>query len=231
MNSRTALVTGSAGGIGRAIAEAMAESGLRVIGIDRVPAADGFEQLGLDLADADALTSALAELGPIDILVNNASVLVDRPLADISLMEIDLLFDVNLRAPVLITRAVLPGMVERGWGRVINLSSVGARTGGVSDTAVYNMTKAGIASFTRFVARHYGGHGITANAIAPGGIRTGMTAHLDGDQLAAIARQIPAGRLAEPHEVAGVAVFLASDAAAFVNGVTLDVNGGWIMAP
>lgn len=231
MNSRTALVTGSAGGIGRAIAEAMAESGLRVIGVDRVPAADGFEQLGLDLADADALTSALAELGPIDILVNNASVLVDRPLADISLMEIDLLFDVNLRAPVLITRAVLPGMVERGWGRVINLSSVGARTGGVSDTAVYNMTKAGIASFTRFVARHYGGHGITANAIAPGGIRTGMTAHLDDDQLAAIARQIPAGRLAEPHEVAGVAVFLASDAAAFVNGVTLDVNGGWIMAP
>jgi 2-hydroxycyclohexanecarboxyl-CoA dehydrogenase len=231
MSTRTALVTGSAGGIGRAIAEALAQSGMRVIGIDRVPGTDGFDQLGLDLADAEAVSAALAGLGQVDVIVNNASVLVDRPLAEISLTEIDLLFDVNLRAPVLITRALLPGMAERGWGRVINLSSVGARTGGVSDTAVYNMTKAGIASFTRFVARHYGGHGITANAIAPGGIRTGMTAHLGEDQLAAIAQQIPAGRLAEPFEVAGVAVFLASDDAAFVNGVTLDVNGGWVMAP
>jgi NAD(P)-dependent dehydrogenase (short-subunit alcohol dehydrogenase family) len=232
MNPRTALVTGSAGGIGRAIATALAQAGHRVVGIDRTAEATAaIEQHGVDLSDPRALEQFTEALGPIDILVNNASVLVDKPLSDTTLDDFDLLFDVNLRAPVLLTRAVLPGMVESGWGRVINLSSVGARTGGVSNTAVYNMTKAGIASFTRFLARHYGSHGITSNAIAPGGIETNMTAHLTGAQRDAIAQQIPAGRMAPPVEVAGAAVFLASDEAAFVNGVTLDVNGGWVMAP
>jgi len=228
---RTAVVTGSAGGIGREIALALQAAGLDVVGVDRVAQTDGVlgRSLTVDLADAAACEAVVADVGRVDVLVNNASVLVDRRLDAMSLADFDLLFQVNLRAPVLLTRAVLTGMSERGWGRIINLSSVGARTGGMSQSAVYNMTKAGIGSFTRFVARHYAAHGITSNAVAPGGVETGMTAHLDDDMRAAIVRQIPVGRMAAPREVASAVVFLASDGAAFVNGVTLDVNGGWVM--
>jgi len=229
---RTALVTGSASGIGRAIAIALQAEGLEVIGADRLPQTDGAiaRTIEVDLADARACEELMDEVGSVDVLVNNASILIVRPIEEFALDDFQSLFDINLRAPVLLTRAVLPGMAERGWGRIINLSSVGARTGGASQSAVYNMTKAGIASFSRFVARHYGAMGITSNAIAPGAIETGMTAHLtDAERIGFIA-QVPAGRMAQPSEVAAAAVFLASDGAGYVNGVTLDVNGGWVMA-
>ncbi len=231
MNRRVAVVTGSAGGIGRAIAVALAESGHEVVGVDRVPQPDGAIERTevVDLADAAACEDLVARLGRVDVLVNNASVLVVRPLEDLELTDFDTLFNVNQRAPVLLTRGVLPGMAERGWGRIINLSSVGARTGGVSHSAVYNMTKAAIASFTRFAARHYASDGITANAIAPGAIETAMTAHITPAEREALIAQVPVGRMASPEEVANVAGFLASDGAAYVNGVTLDVNGGWVM--
>lgn len=231
MTRRVALVTGSAGGIGRAIAVALAESGHEVVGVDRVPQPDGVLERTevVDLADAAACESLIDRVGRVDVLVNNASVLIVKPLEEMALDDFQALFDINQRAPVLLTRGVLPGMAERGWGRIINLSSVGARTGGVSQSAVYNMTKASIASFSRFVARHYAGNGITANAIAPGAIETAMTAHLTASDREAILAQVPAGRMADPKEIATVAAFLASDGAGFVNGVTLDVNGGWVM--
>lgn len=230
--SRIALVTGSAGGIGRAIALALQAEGLEVVGADRVAQTDGslHRTVEVDLADASACEDLVRKIGPVDVLVNNASVLTVRAIEDFALDDFQTLFDVNLRAPVLLTRAVLPGMAERGWGRIISLSSVGARTGGLSQSAVYNMTKAGIASFSRFVARHYAAQGVTSNSIAPGGIETGMTAHITDAERAALIAQIPAGRMAQPSEVAAAAVFLASDAAGYVNGVTLDVNGGWVMA-
>lgn len=231
MTRRVALVTGSAGGIGRAIAVALAESGHEVVGVDRVPQPDGVLERTevIDLADAAECEALIRRVGRVDVLVNNASVLVVRPLEELELADFQSLFDINQRAPVLLTRGVLPGMAERGWGRIINLSSVGARTGGVSQSAVYNMTKAAIASFTRFVARHYAASGITANAIAPGAIESGMTAHLTPADREALIAQVPAGRMAPPEEIASVAAFLASDGAAYVNGVTLDVNGGWVM--
>jgi 3-oxoacyl-[acyl-carrier protein] reductase len=229
---RVALVTGSAGGIGFATAQRLVQEGFDLIGVDRVRHTDGeFEQRVVDLADPQAIEHLIADCGPVDVLVNNASVLVDTPLEDIRLDQMQSVFDVNLRAPVLLTRGFIPHMSAQGWGRIVNLSSVGARTGGVSDSSVYNMSKAGIASFTRFLARHYGGRGITANAIAPGGIETGMTAHLDQTVRERIIAQIPAGHLAQPTEVAGVVAFLVGKDAGFVNGVTLDVNGGWVMAP
>lgn len=230
--ARTALVTGSAGGIGRAIALALQREGFAVVGVDRHPQDDGdlARTITADLGDAEQCERVLAEAGAVDVLVNNASVLIVRPIEEFELDDFQSLFDINLRAPVLLTRGVLPGMVERGWGRIITLSSVGARTGGVSQSAVYNMTKAGVASFSRFVARHYAGAGITSNAIAPGAIESGMTAHLTAHDRAAVIAQVPAGRMAVPEEVAAAAVFLASDGASYVNGVTLDVNGGWVMA-
>jgi NAD(P)-dependent dehydrogenase (short-subunit alcohol dehydrogenase family) len=228
---RIAMVTGSAGGIGRGIAVALRDAGFDVIGVDRIPHEEGLLPRTeiVDLADAEACEDLIRRVGRVDVLVNNASVLVVKPLEDFELTDFDVLFDVNLRAPVLLTRAVLPGMAERGWGRIINLSSVGARTGGVSQSAVYNMTKAAIASFTKFVARHYAADGITSNAIAPGAIVSGMTSHLTEEERAALVAQVPAGRMAMPDEVAAAAVFLASDGAGYVNGVTLDVNGGWVM--
>lgn len=232
MRKRVALITGSASGIGAATAARMCRDGFTVIGVDRSEQHDvDFEPREVDLANPDAIEFLLGDIPHVDVLINNASVLVDTPLEHIALDQMQTVFDVNLRAPVLLTRALLPHMVEQGWGRIVNLSSVGARTGGVSDSSVYNMTKAGIASFTRFLARHYGQWGITANALAPGGIETGMTAHLSDEVRHRVLSQIPAGRFASPDEVAGVIAFLVSEDAAFVNGVTLDVNGGWVMAP
>ena len=230
--NKKALVTGSAGGIGLAIANALSEVGFEVVGVDvrEAPKGSNFDQAHLDLSDPDAIARFTQRHSEFDVLVNNAAVLVDRSLAETTLDDMQRLFEINMRAPVLLTRELLVGMRQRGWGRIINISSVGARTGGLSDTAVYNMTKAAIAAFTRFTARHEGRHGITSNAIAPGGVLTGMSAHLSQEQLAAFVALIPIGRMAQPEEVAGAAVFLASDSARFVTGVTLDVNGGMVMA-
>ncbi len=229
---RTALVTGSARGIGAAVAERLANSGHRVVGVDRDPHDAPYlaRTVVADLASADACAGVVDEVGTIDVLVNNAAVLVDRPLEETSVDDMDTVLAVNLRAAMVLTQQVLPGMVARGWGRVVNMSSVGARTGGYASSGVYNTTKAGLISFTKYVARHYGPSGVTANAVAPGGIRTEMMAHLDDDQLAEYRALIPVGRLGTPADVARAVDFLVAAESDYINGVTLDVNGGWFMA-
>lgn len=229
---RTALVTGTAGGIGRAIALALQSEGMDVVSVDRIPQSSDLiaRPVVVDLADPAACEELVHSIGRVDILVNNASILILKSLEELTLEDFRSSFDINMRAPVLLTRAVLPAMSQQGWGRIINLSSVGARTGGISQSAVYNMTKAGIGSFSRFVARHYGALGITCNAIAPGAIETGMTLHMTEAERSSLISQIPTGRMAQPSEVAAAAVYLSSDSAAHVNGVTLDINGGWVMA-
>ena len=231
--ARTALVTGSAQGIGRSVAEVLAASGHRVIGVDihdhELP---GGHVILADLADPAAVERLIAEAGPVDVLVNNAAILVERPIDAITIEEFDRMVAVNLRAPFLLSRGFGPGMRERGWGRIVNVSSIGARTGAVSQASVYAATKAGLIALTKNFARNYGPDGVTVNAIAPGGIETPMVA----GQAAVtpgfrerISAQIPLGRFADPAEVASVIAFLASDGASFVNGATLDVNGGWFM--
>jgi NAD(P)-dependent dehydrogenase (short-subunit alcohol dehydrogenase family) len=229
--ARRALVTGSARGIGRAIAEALAEDGHEVVGLDLLDQEIGplTEVVHADLADPSVPARVVAEHGPFDVLVNNAALFLHQPLPEVTLDDFDRQVAVNFRATFLLCQASAPLMADRGWGRIVNISSIGARTGGVSQSAVYNATKAAIISLTKNFARNYGPAGVTANAVAPGGVDTYMTQHIIPQYREQYIAQIPLGRFSQPAEIASVVAFLCSDGAGYVNGATIDVNGGWLM--
>lgn len=232
---RVALVTGSARGIGRAIAEALAEAGRQVVGADVLEQETGplARAIRMDLADPDACRRLLAEVGRVDVLVNNAAVLVEKPIEAFTVADFDRTVAVNLRAVFLLSQGVAPGMCARRWGRIVNVSSVGARTGGLGGTGVYAATKAAMLALTKNFARACGPFGVTVNAVAPGAVDAPMAqAQMcrAPDLRDRLTREVPLGRLADPREIAGVVAFLASDAASFVTGATIDVNGGWVMA-
>jgi 3-oxoacyl-[acyl-carrier protein] reductase len=234
---RVALVTGSARGMGRAMCEVLAASGHRVVGLDRLEQEHGpLERIvAADLLDpavpGQVVADVLATEGRLDVLVHNAALYVPtHPLAEVTLEDYDLQTGVNLRAVFFLSQAAAEAMRPNGWGRIIGISSVGARTGGVSNSAIYNAAKAGVISLMKNFARNYGPYGITANAIAPGAIEGYMTAHLTAAERARFIDAVPLGRFAQPIEVANVVGFLASDGASYINGATIDVNGGWIMA-
>ena len=234
--ARVALVTGSARGMGRAMCEVLAESGHRVVGLDRLDQDLGplHRTVSADLTDpavpAQVVADILATEGRLDVLVHNAAVLVHQhPIAEVTLDDYELQTSVNLRAVFFLSQAAAEAMRPNGWGRIIAISSVGARTGGLSNSAIYAATKSGVISLMKNFARNYGRHGITANAIAPGAIEGFMTEHLTTAERDAFTANVPLGRFADPIEVAHVVDFLASDRASFVNGATIDVNGGWIM--
>lgn len=234
---RVALVTGSARGMGRAMAEVLTASGHRVVGLDRLDQAPGSLErtISADLRDpaepARVVADVLAREGRLDVLVHNAAVLVhEHPIPEVTLDDYELMTSINLRAVFFLSQAAAEAMRASGWGRIIAISSVGARTGGLSNSAIYAATKSGVISLMKNFARNYGPHGITANAVAPGAIDGFMTEHMSAAERAAFTSQVPLGRFADPIEVAHVVDFLASDRASFVNGATIDVNGGWVMA-
>ena len=233
---RVALVTGSARGMGRAMAEVLAGAGHRVVGLDLLEQERGpLERIvTADLLDPAAprriVDDVLATEGRLDVLVHNAAVFVpNHPLPEVTLDDYERQTGVNLRAVFLLSQAAAEAMKPNGWGRIIGISSVGGRTGGYSNSAVYSAAKAGVISLMKNFARNYGPYGITANAVAPGAVEGFMTAHLAPEERAAVIAGVPLGRFAEPIEIATVVAFLASDGASFVNGATIDVNGGWVM--
>jgi 2-hydroxycyclohexanecarboxyl-CoA dehydrogenase len=244
LDGRCTLVTGAASGIGRAIAERLAEEGARVAVSDlsrpdaEATAADlGAPAIGieLDVTSDDSIRRAVTEvterLGPIDVLVNNAGWDRMEPFLDSQPETWDRVLAINLRGPIAVTRAVLESMVERGKGRIVSIASDAGRVGS-SGEAVYSGAKAGIMGFSRTIAREVAARGINVNTVCPGPTNTPLLqgmAETNPKLIAALARAVPFGRPAEPSEIAAAVAFLASDDAAFITGQTLSVSGGLTM--
>ena len=249
-SDRLAIVTGAAGGIGFGIAKELGRSGCQVAMIDvqkeLLDAAvetlrnEGLRASGIavDLAIDEDLACIPSLLGQsfdrIAVLVNNAGISPKHAgkklgTVDIPLQEWERVLKINITAPFRLCQLALPVMVRNGWGRIINISSKGARTPGGVAGIHYVTSKAGMLGFTRSLAKDYAKHGITANAIAPGRIESPMTSGSAGDVQARMLDAIPVGRLGQPREVGTLAAFLASDEAGFITGATIDINGGAAM--
>ncbi len=245
LGGKVALVTGASRGIGRVTALALARAGAPVV----VNYRSGAEAAGAVVAEieaaggralavqADVAQSTDVErlvkettdaFGSLDILVNNAGITRDNLLLRMKDDEWDAVVDTNLRGAYLLTRAVLRPMMKARWGRIINISSVVGLTGNAGQ-ANYAAAKAGLIGFTKSVAREMASRGVTANAVAPGFIETDMTTALGDTMRQQILGTIPLGRLGQAEEVAQAVVFLASDAAGYITGQTLAVDGGMTM--
>jgi 2-hydroxycyclohexanecarboxyl-CoA dehydrogenase len=238
--TRTALVTGGGGGIGRAIAHALAEQGRKVVVADvRIDAAERTAReidgrgVAVDVADGESVVAALAQLDPIDIAVNAAGWDELRPFLETDEAFWERVVQINFLGTVRVTHAVLPGMVERGFGRVVNIGSDAGRVGS-SMESVYSGAKGGVIAFTKTIARESARGGVTANTVCPGPTRTPMLETMaaeGGEKLVdALTRAVPMRRLGEPEDVAAAVAFFASDAAGYVTGQTLSVSGGLTMA-
>lgn len=235
LETRTALVVGGAGGIGRAIAAAFVAEGGQVVVADRVetevPGAVG--AVVIDVADEDSVTAAVAaataRLGRIDVLVNSAGILTEAPLAEMDLKTWSETLAVDLTGVFLCCRHVVPGMLERGWGRVINVASQLGIKGGTG-LAHYAAAKAGVIALTKSLALEVSARGVLVNAIAPGPIETPMVDGITEEWKAAKRAELPLGRFGRPEEVAPTAVLLASDPGGNLYvGQTLGPNSGDVM--
>ncbi len=245
IEGRVALVTGASRGIGRAIAQALGLQGALVVGTATSQAgadaiserlqADGLKGRGMVLnvceaSSVDALFSELAESeGAPRILVNNAGITRDNLLMRMKEEEWDQVVSTNLSSVYRVCKSALRGMIKAGGGRIINITSVVGLTGNPGQ-ANYAAAKAGIIGFSKSLAKEVASRNITVNTIAPGFIETDMTGSLGEKQKAALQEQIPSARLGAPEDVAAAVVYLASDAAAYVTGETLNINGGLMMS-
>ena len=244
LNGKTALVTGGSRGIGRAIALALADAGADVAvaasrdleGAEAVAEevrSRGRKALArkanvADSADTEALVAAtVEELGRIDLLINNAGVTRDGLLMRMSDEDWDTVLDTNLKGVFHTTRSALKRMVRQRSGKIVNITSVMGITGN-GGQANYSASKAGIIGLTKSTAKEVGSRGITCNAVAPGWIRTQMTDHLPEGLAEQVVKQTSLGRLGEPEDIAGVVCFLCSDAASYVTGQVIVVDGGLI---
>jgi 3-oxoacyl-[acyl-carrier protein] reductase len=244
LRDKIAIVTGGSRGIGQAAAMALANAGADVVVADvNLEAAEevaaeirnlGGKSLAVkaDVADAagaaEMVQAAINEFGKVDILVNNAGITRDTLLMRMKEEDWDAVLNVNLKGVYNCTKAVISSMMKQRYGRIINIASVVGIIGNAGQ-ANYASAKAGMIGFTKSVAREVASRNITVNAVAPGFIQTQMTDVLPDNVKAKLMEQIPMGRLGQPEDIADAVVFLASDAAGYITGQTISVNGGMVM--
>ena len=245
IDGRHALVTGGSKGLGRVMAEALADAGANVSVMSRtesecaqaateIAKSTGRKTCAVtgDVSNAEDVDRIIEKtqqaLGPIDILVNNAGINARGPAHELAESDWDDVIAINLKGPFLMARAIGPGMCERGWGRVINMGSI-LSVIGVSGRTPYASSKAGVLNLTRVLALEWAGSSVTVNAICPGPFATEINKPLlnDPEQYKAFVQKIPLGRWGELHEITGAVLFLASDASSYVTGSALYVDGGW----
>ncbi len=242
MAERIALVTGGTGGIGTVICRELADKGMKVAanyleGIDNGPAwqaaqkADGYDFLVVpgnvsDYDSTEAMVKAVeAQLGAVDVLVNCAGITKDATLRKMQKEQWYDVINVNLNSVFNVTKQVVDGMADRGWGRIINISSVNGQKGQFGQTN-YSAAKAGMHGFTMALAQELAKKGVTVNTISPGYIATQMVMAIPEQVLKSIVAQVPMGRLAEPSEIAWTVAFLADERSAFITGANIAINGG-----
>jgi len=237
MGKKVAIVTGGTRGIGLEITRCLVGEGFDVAAVyhGNDEAAKACEQetnaraFKFDVADFDACQTGCATIeeamGPVSVLVNNAGITKDGVLHKMSAEQWHKVVETNLTSCFSMTRAVINGMRERGFGRIVNISSINGQKGQFGQTN-YSAAKAGILGFTKALALESAAKGITVNAICPGYIETDMTSSMKQDVLESIIRQIPVARMGSPKEIADIVAFLASDKAGFITGATITANGG-----
>ena len=238
---KTALITGASRGIGAATAKALAASGCRVsvcyknnaekaaeICAQIVQAGGKAAAYPVDVCSAADVTDLFAAVGAVDILVNNAGIAQQKLFTDITEAEWDSMMDTTAKGAFLCCKAALPHMIRQKWGRIINVSSMWGQVG-ASCEVHYSAAKAAVIGLTKALAQEEGPSGITVNCVAPGAVETDMMASFSAQDKAALADETPLCRLGTPEDIAAAIAFLASDAACFITGQVLGVNGGFII--
>jgi NAD(P)-dependent dehydrogenase (short-subunit alcohol dehydrogenase family) len=219
---RTAIVTGGMSGLGAACATRLRADGLRVVTFDRAEGADHV----LDVSDAGAVAEAVRTVGGVDVLVNSAGVVgPNAPLWEVSEADWRRTFQVNVDGVFTLCRIVVPGMVDRGWGRIVNLASIAGKDGNPNLSA-YSASKAAVIALTKSLAKELATTGVIVNSVAPAVFETPMNAETSPEVLERLISLIPMRRLGQPHELAALVSWLASDECSFSSGAVYDISGG-----
>ena len=244
MTRRVAVVTGGIGGLGTAICKALADAGRSVVAVDLGSSAERIARFErevegqdirfapLDVSDFDASAKLVEDVqareGSLDVLVNAAGITRDTTLRKMERSQWDAVMDINLGSVFNLCRHVVDGMVERGFGRIVNISSVNGQTGQFGQTN-YSAAKAGMHGFTMALAREVARKGVTVNSVSPGYCETALVAAIPDDIRQGIVDKVPVGRLGQPSEIARTVAFLAADDAGYITGANIPVNGGLYM--